>query len=277
MRRAPGITRRFYRPRPGAPRIARCPSCIQARRAPEVPPLLPIVDPFHRASPRPDASLAERLRATLAELDRFGVERAGISLDDDPELARAALSEAPSRFFARTEADPRRGMEELRRIERLARDGSLRAVTLSPARLFLPVDHAHCAPLFAKCVELDLAVCPSLGVPVERVPFAPQKVERIDPVACFHPELRIVMRGGCEPWQALAVLLMQRHPNLFFSGARLPAELAAFASDAGHHQVLFSSDATHLERAAKGLPELSLSEPAWPRFLRENAARVFRL
>jgi predicted TIM-barrel fold metal-dependent hydrolase len=211
------------------------------------------------------------------ELDRFGVERAGISLDDDPELARAALADAPRRLFGRSEADPRRGMQELRRIECLAREGSLRAVTLSPARRFLPVDHAYCAPLFAKCVELDLTVCPSLGVPEERVPFAPQKVERIDPVACFFPELRIVMRGGCEPWQALAVLLMQRHANLFFAGCELPDEVTAFANEAGHHQVLFASDSTALEGAAKGIPALALSKPAWPRFLRDNAVRVFRL
>jgi predicted TIM-barrel fold metal-dependent hydrolase len=198
-------------------------------------------------------------------------------VDDDSALAREAFAQAPERFFARTEVDPRRGMEELRRIERLAREAPLRAVTLSPARLFLPVDHAHCMPLFAKCVELDLVVCPSLGVPAERVPFGPQKVERIDPVACFLPELRIVMRGGCEPWQALAVVLMQRHPNLYFAGCRLPAELEVFANDAGCHQVLFASDAAGLEAAAKRLPELALAERAWPRFLRDNTVRAFRL
>ena len=44
-----------------------------------------------------------------------------------------------------------------------------------------------------------------LGVPAERVPFAPQKVERIDEVAGFFPELRILMKDGGEPCQALAV------------------------------------------------------------------------
>jgi predicted TIM-barrel fold metal-dependent hydrolase len=126
-------------------------------------------------------------------------------------------------------------------------------------------------------VELDLTVCPSLGVPEERVPFSPQKVERIDPVACLFPELRIVMRGGCAPWQALAVWLMQRHAKLFFAGCELPDEVTAFANEAGHHQVHFASDTVGLEGAAKGIPALVLSKSAWPRFLRENAVRVFRL
>ena len=54
-------------------------------------------------------------------------------------------------------------------------------------------------------------------------------------------------------------------------------EVTAFANDAGHHQVLFASEAVGLEAATKGAPELALRGPVWPRFLRDNAVRVFRL
>ena len=246
---------------------------------------LAMIDPLVPLVRAPDESVETALAAALAELDRFGVERAGISLDDDPELARAALASHPGRFFARTEIDPRRGMEELRRLERLARDFELRAVTASPARLFVPLDHKLFYPLFAKCIELDVALCASLGVPEERVPFAPQKVERVDEVAWFFPELRLVMRDGCAPWEALAVLLLRKYPNLSFLANRLlpnelPAEVLAFANEDGAHQVLFAGEppagATR-ERMYKALPEAGLARPVWPRFLRENALRVFRL
>jgi hypothetical protein len=133
--------------------------------------------------------------------------------------------------------------------------------------------------------ELDLAFCTSLGVPPERVPFGPQKVERIDEVAWFFPELRIVMRGGCEPWQALAVLLMRKYPNLSFVSGGLPpseapAELIAFANEDGAHQVWFASDPPVTEpheRFYKELAELPLERTVWPRFLRENAARILKL
>lgn len=244
----------------------------------------PIVDPLFALERAPEAKLEQSLAATLAELDRFGIERAGISLDDDPELAHAALASFPGRFFARTEVDPRRGTVELRRLERLAREHDLRAVTASPARLFLPIDDKLFYPLFAKCVELDLVLCPSLGVPEAPVPFAPQKVERIDAVAWFFPELRIAMQGGCLPWQALAVLLMRKYPNLsYLTGAQLPsevpAEVIAFANEDGPHQLLFASGAgaARRERALKQLPELALARPVWRRFLRDNAAGIFRL
>jgi len=233
-----------------------------------------IIDPLF---PLAGASVSQ----ALAELDRFGVERAGISLDDDPALARAALAAHPERFFARTEVDPRRGMDELRRLERIAREVPLHLVTAAPARLFLPIDDKLFYPVFAKCIELDVAFCPSLGVPAERVPFSPQKVERIDEVAWFFPELRIVMSGGCEPWQALAVLLMRKYPSLsYVTGGILPGELPdevrAFANEDGAHQVLFGSGEPH-ERFYKALPEGDLARPVWPRFLRENAARILKL
>jgi predicted TIM-barrel fold metal-dependent hydrolase len=246
---------------------------------------LAVIDPLYTLVRAPSAPIDAALTTALAELDRFGVERAGISLDDDPELARAALTSHPARFFARSEVDPQRGMDELRRLERLARDHGLRAVTASPARLFLPIDDRLFYPIFAKCIELGVAICPSLGVPAERVPFSPQKVERIDEVAGFFPELRIVMRDGCEPWQALAVLLMRRHPNLSYAtGGRLPSEippeLIDFANEDGAHQVLFASQPraeAKLERFYKELPEIGLMRPVWPRFLRENVARILKL
>jgi uncharacterized protein len=240
-----------------------------------------IVDPLYALARGAGASPERAIAAALAELDRFGVERAGIGVDDDPELARAALASHPTRFFARTEVDPRRGKDELRRLERLARELPLRAVTASPARLFLPIDDKLFYPVFAKCVELDVALCPSLGVPAERVPFSPQKVERIDEVAWFFPELRIVMKDGCEPWQALAVLLMRKYPNLSYLSSghlprELPAEVLAFANEDGAHQVLFASGEPR-ERFYKELPEVGLARPVWPRFVRENAARILKL
>jgi predicted TIM-barrel fold metal-dependent hydrolase len=226
----------------------------------------------------------DSVEQALAELDRFGIARAGLSLEERPALARAALAAHPERFFARTEVDPRGGMEALRRLEALARELPVRLVTTSPARFFTPIDHEIFYPLFAKCCELDLALCTSLGVPPERVPFAPQKLERIDPVAWFFPELRIVMRG-CEPWQALAVLLMRKVPNLSLVSAgappsELPAELIAFANEDGAHQVWFASQAKTgeaNERFYKALPDLPLARAVWPRFLRENAARILKL
>ena len=54
------------------------------------------------------------------------------------------------------------------------------------------------------------------GVPGPRVPMADQKVELIDEVCWFFPELKFVMRHGAEPWEALAVKLMLKWPGLHY-------------------------------------------------------------
>ena len=55
------------------------------------------------------------------------------------------------------------------------------------------------------------------GIPGPRVPFAPQRVELIDEVCYDFPELTFVMRHGAEPWTELAVKLMLKWPNLYYS------------------------------------------------------------
>ena len=86
------------------------------------------------------------------------------------------------------------------------------------------------------------------------------------------------------PWQALAVLLMRKYPNLsYLTGAlpprEVPAELIDFANEDGAYQLLFATGAgaAQREQALKQLPELPLARPVWPRFLRENALRIFGL
>ena len=114
---AAGLARtgRFYRRAPSPPRMHSSPWRPDAPLPPS-----PLIDPLHALARAPGTPIEAAIAAALAELDRFGVERAGISLDDDPELARAALASHPARFFARSEVDPRGGMAELRRLERLA-------------------------------------------------------------------------------------------------------------------------------------------------------------
>jgi predicted TIM-barrel fold metal-dependent hydrolase len=72
-------------------------------------------------------------------------------------------------------------------------------------------------PIYAACIEEGLPIFCTAGVPGPRVPFWPQKVEHVDEVCWFFPELKFVMRHGAEPWDALACKPMLKYPNLFYS------------------------------------------------------------
>jgi hypothetical protein len=218
----------------------------------------------------------------VGEMDRFGVERGMLELSP---LALEAVRRHPARFFLAYEADANRAMDEVRRIRALHAEHDIRAVSASPAALLpqVPIDDRRWYPIYAACVELGLPFVCSVGVPRARVPFAPQHLERVDPVCWFFPELRFVIRDGAEPWTELAMLLVEKWPNLcFMTNGRAPADYPPdwleLANARAPDKLLFASGAdVSLETCAKQLRELPLRPHVRPRFLRENALRVFSL
>ena len=233
------------------------------------------------------AQADDYVKATVAEMDRVGVERAMIGFSEGNELARRALDEHPDRFFASYECNPNRGMEEVRTIERMKQEFDIKAVTCFPSGLCpqVPFGDKKFYPIFAKCVELDLPICPCMGVPGPRLPMAPQHVEQLDEICWFFPDLRIVTRHGCEPWTALAVKLMLKYPNLHymtsaFAPKHYPPDIVHFANTRGADKILYAGYfpmGLSLERIFRELPDVPFRDHVWPKFLRENAIRVFRL
>jgi predicted TIM-barrel fold metal-dependent hydrolase len=221
---------------------------------------------------------------TLAQMDRFGIGQAVVDVELDPAGA-AALAEHPDRFIGSCVVDPNTGMDAVRKIDALHRDLGIRAVSLSPMSLTpqVPIDDRRAYPVYAKCAELGIPVFITVGVPGPRVPMAAQKVELLDEVCWFFPELTIVMRHGAQPWEDLAVMLMRKWPNLHYSTSafaprRYPPAIVDFANTrAGAEKVLFAgyySVGLSWERVFGELDGVPFRDEVWPGFLRDNARRV---
>jgi len=227
------------------------------------------------------------LKLVVSEMDKHGIERAMISVDDGADASIRALKEHPERFFASYEVNPNNGMDEVRKIAALHQRFGLKALTAFPSGLCpqVPIDDKRFYPIYAKAVELDLPVCVCSGVPGPRLPMAPQHVERIDEVCWFFPELRVVMRHGAEPWTALAVKLMLKWPNLYymtsaFAPRHYPKDIVDFANTRGADKVMYAGYfpmGLSLDRIFAELPHVPFRDAVWPKFLRENALRVFKL
>ena len=230
---------------------------------------------------------ADYVAYTIEQMDRHNIERAMLGVDDDNAVARDALRRYPQRFFAAYEANPNRAMDEVRKIRRLKQEFDIKAVTAFPAGLCpqVPVDDKKWYPIYATLIDLDIPFCPCMGVPGPRLPMAPQRVELLDEVCWFFPELRIVTRHGCEPWTDLACKLMLKYPNLHymtsaFAPRHYPADIIHFANTRGSSQILYAGYfpmGISLDRIFAELPEVPLRDHVWPKFLRENAIRVFKL
>jgi predicted TIM-barrel fold metal-dependent hydrolase len=237
-----------------------------------------------------DLSLAdgrEPIEYTLEQMDRFDISSAVVDVEIDP-VGAIALKEHPDRFIGSCVVDPNQGMDAVRKIERLHRELGVRAVSMAPSMLSpqVPIDDKRMYPVYAKCVELDLPVFITVGVPGPRVPMAAQRVELLDEVCWFFPELRIVMRHGAQPWDELAVMLMRKWPNLHYSTSafapkRYPQSIVDFANTrTGADKVLFAgyyAVGLTWDRVFADLEQLPLREDVWPRFLRDNALRVLGL
>ena len=223
----------------------------------------------------------------VQQMDKFNIERAMLGIDDWNSAHQEALQRFPERFFCSYEANPNNGMDEVRKIRRLHAEYGIKAVTAFPSGLCpqVPIDDKKWYPIYATCVDLDIPFCPCVGVPGPRLPMAPQKVELLDEVCWFFPELKVVMRHGAEPWEKLAWKLMLKYPNLYymtsaFAPKHYPKEIIDFANSRGADKIMYAGYfpmGLSLERIFKDMPGVPFKDEVWPKFLRENAKRVFKL
>jgi uncharacterized protein len=232
------------------------------------------------------ADLDDPVEALVTEMDGYGVTRGMVNVATNLE-ARRAVEQHPGRFIASWDVDPNRGMEAIRELEQAVEQLGVKSVQVFPAGLTpqVPINDKKMYPLYAKCVELDLPIFVNAGVPGPRVPMACQDVALIDEVCWFFPELKFVTRHGCEPWTALAAKLMLKWPNLYYSTSAFapkyyPADIVHFANTRGADKIMYAGYypmGLTLERIFAELPHVPFRDHVWPKFLRENALRLFGL
>jgi predicted TIM-barrel fold metal-dependent hydrolase len=222
----------------------------------------------------------------LAQMDHYGIERMLVGWGES-EASRRALTDHGGRFFGMSSPDPNKGMDGVRRLEREVLDHGCIAAHVWGAGLVpqVPINDKKMYPIYAKCVELDIPIVLYAGVPGPRLPMHPLDVARVDEVCWFFPELRIVLRHGAEPWTDLAVKLMLKWPNLYYSTSAFapkyyPDDIVNFANTRGTDKIMFAgyySAGLGLDRIFAELPDVPFRDHVWPKFLRENALRVFKL
>ena len=138
-------------------------------------------------------------------------------------------------------------MDGVRDLERAVREFGAVAATFFPAgkNPQVPINDKKVFPFYAKCVELDIPIFVCAGIPGPRVPAACQDVMLIDEVCWYFPELKFVTRHGCEPWQDLAVKLMLKWPNLYYSTSAFapkhyPQAIIDYANTRGADKIIYA-------------------------------------
>src|SRR4051794_10262964 len=224
---------------------------------------------------------------TLREMDKWGVEKGMIGVTDEEGNGVKALKQHPDRFIPSGNGDPNKGMQGIEQIVKEYETFGIKAIGLFPAGTFpqVAINDKKMYPIYAKCSELGIAVFCCAGVPGPRLRMEPQKVEYIDEVMYDFPELTFVTRHGCEPWQDLAVKLMLKWPNLYYSTSAFapkhyPQAIINYANTRGADKIIYAGYfpmGLAISRIMGDMPGVGFKDEVWPKFLRENAKKVLKL
>lgn len=270
------------------------------------PRLRRVMHTFHHTSP--DGAHAEPLgqEHLLADMEAAGVERAIL-----PAKVYYAASEQGVRAVHRelakltdgtggriravgTIVPPELGpgsywdvMQNGRLLAEATERHGFVGVHVTPSPWGMPPSHKWFYPLYAKCVELGVALFSYVGMPGPLWPMAPNDPAHLDEVALAFPELRIVAHHIGDPWVDMAIRLAARHPHVYlctsaWSPKRYPPALVAFMRETWHgtpgsRKVVYASDAPLLDmrRATRDARALGLAEDQLRAVLHDNARRLF--
>ena len=243
------------------------------------------VEYMFKGVPKEKVGADDPIGVTLAEMDAHGIEIGLVGCEG--EIGRKALADHPDRFVGSCQVDANDVMGSVRKIRGLHDQRGIRAVGAFPAGCVppVPIDDAKWYPIYAVCCDLGIPIFMCAGVPGPRLPMAAQHVERIDQVMYDFPELTLVTRHGCEPWDDLAVKLMLKWPGLHYSTSAFapkyyPKSIIDYANTRGADKVIYAGYfpmGLSLKRIMAELPGVPLKDEVWPKFLRQNAARVLGL
>ncbi|MBI2958627.1 MAG: amidohydrolase [Chloroflexi bacterium] len=228
----------------------------------------------------------------VAIMDEVGIEKAMLevgaySADFGQDSGLKAVEKYPDRFSAWCSdlaVNPHEGMGAVRKLQRLVSDFGVKFFEPMPGRVRLPPNDKQYYPLYYKCIELGIPVVINVGIPGPHDPAWLQDPIHLDEVCWFFPDLRVVMCHIGEPWQFMCVKLMLKWPNLYymtsaFAPKHYPGEIIYYMNTRGADKVMFASGYPIIDfrRAALELKDLPLRDHVWPKFVRENAIKVFKL
>ena len=226
------------------------------------------------------------IQYTIEQMDKFYINQAMIGFHEKSEVKIEAAKNHGDRFFFDLPVNP--NIEnEAENIKRHYETYGIKAVSAFPSGMYpqVAINDKKWHSIYEMCVELDIPFFCCVGVPGPRIPMAPQKVELIDEVCWYFPELKFVMRHGAEPWTALACKLMLKYPNLYystsaFSPKHYPKDIINFANTRGKNKIMYAGYfpmGLSVDKIVSEMDNVPFNEDVWPLFLGGNAKKVLKL
>jgi predicted TIM-barrel fold metal-dependent hydrolase len=193
------------------------------------------------------------------------------------------VAQSNGRILGAASYNPFRINDSLEEIERGVREFGFRYVWFHPLSYGIPPNDRRFYPLYAKCVELDIAVGLQVGHSAEVLPSECGRPMLVDEVAIDFPALRINLSHTGWPWVEEWCSMLWRHPNVYgdvsaYFPRSLDDRLVRFMdSSRGRDKVLFGTNGMGLERCRSEILALDIRDETKQAVMRDNVLRFLNL
>ena len=232
----------------------------------------------------------------LAEMDEAGVEKVvmlGIKFwsqhdhklitDITADEVYEVMKKGKGRIIGGAGYNPWRIKESLQDIEKAVKEYGFKYVWTHPISFGMRFDDRRMYPLYAKCLELDIAVGMQTGQSAEVLTSEPGHPMAADNVAIEFPDLRIILTHTGYPWIDEWCSMLWRHPNAYgminayFPSGLQPETIRFMDSPRGQDKVLWGSHGFGITRWVQEFVQLPISDKTKRKVLRDNPIKAFKL
>jgi hypothetical protein len=175
-------------------------------------------------------------------------------------------------------------MDAVRELEKAVKEYGFKGAHIHPYGFGIPIDAPDYYPIYAKCVELGVPVQMQVGHSAEAMPSEMGRPIRLDNIALYFPELKIIGAHMGWPWCEELIAISWKHANVYIStSAHMPRywdkSVVNFINTRGVGKVMWATDhpvVSHREGITQ-INELGLKDAAKQQLLRETAVKVYNL
>lgn len=204
-------------------------------------------------------------------------------IDHSIEAVAESVRQSNGRIMGAASYNPFRISESLAEIENAVRHSGFNYVWFHPLSFGIAPNDRRCYPLYAKCMELGIAVGFQVGHSAEVLPSDHGRPMLADDIAIEFPDLRINLSHTGWPWVDEWCSMLWRHPNVYgdisaYFPKSLDDRLIKFMdSGRGRDKVMFGTNGLGLRRCKEEFLQLKIGEETKRSVLYENARRFLAL
>lgn len=194
------------------------------------------------------------------------------------------VNKRPDRFVGLYGVNPYKRMDAVRELEKAVKQYGFKGAHIHTYGFGIPIDAPDYYPIYAKCVELGVPVQMQVGHSAEAMPSEMGRPIRLDNIALYFPELKIIGAHMGWPWCEELIAISWKHANVYIStSGHMPRywdkSVVNFMNTRGVGKVMWATDHP-VVTAREGITqinELGLRDAAKQQLLRETAVKVYNL